>query len=313
MGRPLLFAQISDVHLGPITGFSPRYWNAKRAVGYLNWLRARRHAYSRALADRLVADAWTQGADHLLVTGDLVNLGLPGELAAATRWLESVGSPDRVSVIPGNHDIYSRIGPDAGVARWNAYMTSNEAGRAFAGHHDPFPYVRCFGPVALVAVNSAVETPPAIATGHVGPRQLAHLGDVLAATGAAGLFRLVMIHHPPLPGQARPSRALTDAADVALTLERHGAELVIHGHNHRRMLSFHGARAMPVVGAPSGSLRRSHGSEPLASYHIYRITTGGPRTSVDLVVRGIVAPDGPVVDLERRALVPAPAPADRTG
>ena len=44
--------------------------------------------------------------DHLAVTGDLVNLALDAELELARLWLETLGRPEDVSVVPGNHDAY---------------------------------------------------------------------------------------------------------------------------------------------------------------------------------------------------------------
>ena len=36
--------------------------------------------------------------DHIIVSGDLTNLGLPGEHAAALDWLTALGAPDRVKI-----------------------------------------------------------------------------------------------------------------------------------------------------------------------------------------------------------------------
>src|SRR5215467_8306949 len=112
MAASLTIAQLTDVHLGPIAGFTPRYWNLKRLIGYANWLRNRGSVYQRAVLDRIVADLKAQHPDHIAVTGDLANIGLPQEHINALRWLESLGAPDRVTVIPGNHDIYSRLRSD---------------------------------------------------------------------------------------------------------------------------------------------------------------------------------------------------------
>ena len=57
MKTPFTLAHFSDVHLSPITGFGPRYWNAKRTLGLLNWQRGRKHVHERSVADRLMADA----------------------------------------------------------------------------------------------------------------------------------------------------------------------------------------------------------------------------------------------------------------
>ena len=41
MTETTTLAHISDVHLGPVAGFHPRYWDLKRGLGYLNWHRGR--------------------------------------------------------------------------------------------------------------------------------------------------------------------------------------------------------------------------------------------------------------------------------
>jgi 3',5'-cyclic AMP phosphodiesterase CpdA len=302
MANPFTLAQLSDTHLGPIAGFAPRYWGPKRALGYVNWMRNRRDAYSAAVLERLVADLHAQRPDHVAFTGDLVNIGLPQEHRNALGWLDRLGSPDAVTVIPGNHDIYAHTGSRTPLRLWAAYMQANAAGQAYT--EAAFPFVRVFGKVALVAVNSARPTPPAMAWGRVGRGQLGRLRTVLARLGSQGLFRLVLVHHPPLPGQAGFARGLRDAPALQAVLEASGAELVIHGHNHRNMLAWgHCDRGrILVVGAPSASLNRRHGREPLARYNLYRIECAAPRT-VEMTGRGLAEPGGPVVELERRRFV----------
>ncbi|WP_457825368.1 hypothetical protein, partial [Staphylococcus aureus] len=69
------FAWLSDVHL-PLAGFPLRYWNLKRVLGWLNWQRKRRFIHTREALDLIVADMKAQKPDHILVSGDLINLGL---------------------------------------------------------------------------------------------------------------------------------------------------------------------------------------------------------------------------------------------
>jgi 3',5'-cyclic AMP phosphodiesterase CpdA len=303
MPKPLTIAQLTDVHLGPIRGFTPRHWSLKRLTGYINWQRKRRNAYRREVLDRLVADLRQQAPDHIVVTGDLANIGLPQELIQALDWLQSVGKPGVVSVIPGNHDIYGRLRRDPGTDRWAAYMTSNADGAAWTDSSGDFPYVRLLGRVALIGVNSAIVTPPMIAWGEVGAAQRERLGRVLDKLGQAQLFRLVLIHHPPLPGQAKPARGLRDAAALEKVLTQYGAELVIHGHNHLNSLAWRHSPSgpLPVVGAPSSSLGRPHKHEPLARYNLYRIE--GRPWRIELIGRGLAEPGSQVQELERRVLV----------
>ena len=303
----LTIAHLSDVHLGPIRGFTPRYWNLKRLTGYWNWHGKRRTLYQRSVLDRLVADLQAARPDHIVVTGDLVNIGLPQEHIDALSWLASLGPPDRVTVIPGNHDIYARQ-RDPGTRRWAAYMSSNATGQghlspAGAGPVAEFPFVRRCDGIALIGLNSAVPTPPLIAAGRAGKQQLAALARVLDSTHRAGLFRLLLIHHPPLPGQASRTRGLKDAAALQSLLYRHGVELVIHGHNHRNMLTLQPSASgapIPIVGVPSASLAQRLKGEALARYNLYRIV--GPPWSVALCGRGLADPAGDIVELERRQL-----------
>ena len=302
-------AHLSDVHLGPIRGFTPRFWNLKRLSGYWNWRRRRQADHRRSVLDRLVADLKAQRPDHIVVTGDLANIGLPQEHIDALAWLKGLGPPDRVSVIPGNHDIYARGGRDLGTRRWADYMRSNAEGAPLLGAASAadFPFVRRLGGVALIGLNSAVPTPPLIAAGRAGKEQLARLAKVLDGARGQGLFRLVLIHHPPLPGQASATRGLKDAAVLQGILYAHGAELVIHGHNHLDMLTLQPSAAgtpIPVVGVASASLARRHGREGLARYNLYRIA--GPPWRVALAGRGLADPDGAVVEIEQRWLGETP-------
>lgn len=312
MTSSVTLAHISDVHLSPITGFAPRYWNLKRALGYLNWQRGRIRIHQRCVADLLAADIKSQAVDHIAVSGDLANIGLPGEYRAAKRWLENLGPPDRVSVVPGNHDIYTgRMHGASCLADWAAYMSSDAAPAQRSSTVNGFPFVRRIGNVALIGVNSAVPTPPFVAAGHVGADQIAAVSKILEALRSEeNIFRVVMIHHPPLPGQAPKRRALSDAAEFAAMLQRSGAELVLHGHNHTDTLTWlkSGDTAIPVSGAASGSAAIAHGDEPLARHALFRFDfDAGGRCRIERITRGLTSADGQVVELDRRFLSP-PAP-----
>src|SRR5258708_30807890 len=94
--------------LPPLPSLRLRDLAGKRALGYLNWTRNRRKVHKRDVLDALVSDLQAQEPDHIAITGDLVNLALEAELAPSRAWLESVGAPEPVTVIPGNHDAYVR-------------------------------------------------------------------------------------------------------------------------------------------------------------------------------------------------------------
>jgi 3',5'-cyclic AMP phosphodiesterase CpdA len=298
-------AHISDLHLGPIAGFHPRYWNLKRGLGYLNWQRQRRVVHQRLLADAIAADAVAQKPDHIAVTGDLANIGLPSEYEAALSWLKSVGAPEYVSVVPGNHDIYTaRTHGGSCLETWAPYMCSEPANGP--PRIATFPYVRRIGPLALIGLNSAVPTPSFVASGRLGPAQLEALGTVLQDLGREDAIRVILIHHPPLPGQTPPRRGLEDASEFARIIEEHGAELILHGHNHVDMLAWrtHKQGNIAVVGVASGSAGRLHGNEPLARYNLLHIGRTEGRVSITCTTRGFSDAGGDIVDLARRELSP---------
>ncbi|MGD9785235.1 MAG: metallophosphoesterase [Hyphomicrobiaceae bacterium] len=307
-------AHLSDVHLTPLVGFTPRHWNVKRTLGVINWHRGRRRVHRPDVVDSISRDIALQNPDHIAVTGDLCNVGLPGEYSAALAWLETIGPPGDVSVVPGNHDIYSHLKRHDGVEMWRAYMRSDAFGRDVPGEAAgprAFPYVRRVGCMALIGVNSAVETPPFVAAGEVGTVQRSALARVLDHLRSSGLARIVLIHHPPLPGQAPPRRGLKDAGPLEEVLAEHGAELVLHGHNHRDSIAWchSGAGApVPVVGIASGSAGRRHGNEPLARYNLVRVHRDeAGEFAIEITGRGITAAQGPVGEIERKRLSPGAA------
>jgi 3',5'-cyclic AMP phosphodiesterase CpdA len=311
-GAAFTLAHLSDIHLSPLPAVDLRHWNVKRFLGWLNWQHRRRHVYSRDVLDRIVDDLHAQEPDHIAVTGDLANLGLPAEHAIALDWLGTIGTPDRVTAIPGNHDIYCRIGADLGTERWHPHMSANSAAADHAiaelmGAELPFPFVRRFGRLAIVALNSAVPTRPFYAIGRLGPEQMRRLASILERLGAEGMMRVVLIHHPPLPGLSKKRHDLQDAAEFADVLTRHGAELVLHGHEHREMLTWHPtpARRIPIIGVPSASLALPYKKEPLARYNLYRLLPDANRSRIEMIARGLAAPGGAVVELARRWIDPA--------
>jgi len=259
----------------------------KRILGYLNWHRRRQYVHIRGVADAMVEDIKRQAPDHVAVTGDLVNVSLREEFPAARDWLETLGAPPDVSVVPGNHDTYVSVPWEESLGLWQAYMASDDAGAAHVTHTDHFPYVRLRGRMALIGVSTGVPMPPLIAGGRLGEAQLRALGAILTSLGAEDYYRVIMIHHPPLPGQNTKRKALTDARKLQNVLETHGAELLIHGHNHRDMEATlkTASGTAHVFGVPSASAVDS-GHRPAAQYNIYRVESEGGAHTCHMTVRG---------------------------
>ncbi len=260
---------------------------SKRVLGYANWLRGRRDFHRREVVDLMIADLNAHAPDHTVVTGDLVNLSLEEEFPAARQWLETIGSPPRVTVVPGNHDAYVKVPWSKSLALWQDYMQSDADGASFVKSNEPFPFVRRLGSVAVVGLSSAVPMPPLIAGGKLGDVQLRSLANILKRLGESGLFRIVLIHHPPLPGQNITRKALFDSAEMRNVLAGEGAELVLHGHNHRDMLTMidtpHGTAN--VIGVPSASAA-INGHRPAAQYNLYHVSGTAGAWQCEVEIRG---------------------------
>lgn len=300
-------AQITDVHLPPVLSFKPWIWNLKRSVGMLNWVRNRRDLHLASVAAEIAADAKAQQPDHFAITGDLATLGLPGEFQTGLDWLATLGDVSRISLVPGNHDIYTKGCDVMCLREWAAYMRSDAWGLEVRDGAEDFPYVRRVGRLGIVAINSAVPTRLFVASGRIGQRQMDLLPGILDRIKADGLIRVVLIHHPPLRHQAPQRRALEDAGAFTALLQKHGADLVLHGHNHRDSLEWtpqDGGQRIPVVGLATGSTGREHRHEPLGRYNLYRISGEPGSSRIELITRGLESTAGKVVELRRQVLVP---------
>jgi 3',5'-cyclic AMP phosphodiesterase CpdA len=275
-------AHLSDPHLPPLPALRLGDLMGKRALGYLNWTRNRHKYQRRNVLDALVADLQAQNPDHVAVTGDLVNLALEAEFAPARAWLESVGSPDRVTMVPGNHDAYVRATQHRFAQAWRSYLDGDDAPDGGAA----FPLLRRRGPLALIGVSSAVPTAPLMATGWLGRAQLDALDRMLARLGAEQAFRVLLIHHP-LRSDSRAKR-LTDSDQLLVLLKRHGVELVLHGHDHvHSTIWIDGPDGtIPAVGVPSASAL-AHGRYPAAAYNLFSVVRDGDAWRCEQAVRGI--------------------------
>jgi 3',5'-cyclic AMP phosphodiesterase CpdA len=288
-------AHLSDPHLPPLPAARFAELAGKRVLGYLNWTRRRHKFHRRDVLDTLVSDLQAQSPDQIAVTGDIVNLALEAEFAPSQVWLESIGTPDRVTVIPGNHDAYARVTQHRFAQAWRDYLAGDEADSGV-----PFPFVRRRGPLALIGVSSAVPTPPFMATGKLGPSQLEALERILADLSAEQAFRVLLVHHP-LRSDARMKR-LTDSQALLALLKRYGVELVLHGHDHvHSTIWIEGPQGkIPAIGVPSASAL-AHGRYPAAAYNLFAIEREGAAWRCEQTIRGMI--DGRIKELRQVRLL----------
>lgn len=289
-------AHLSDPHLGPLPDPRFRELLSKRVIGYVNWRRNRAKFMDGGFLEQLIADIRRHEPDHIAVTGDLVNIALDREITAAASWLSALGGSDAVSVVPGNHDAYVPGAIRRAIDAWSAYM------RGDGERHAVFPFVRRRGPVALIGVSTARASGPWFATGRVGARQAKELIDLLAGLGEEGMFRILLIHHPPGRKATSWIKRLTDASRIRAAVKLSGCELVLHGHTHlATQASIEGpAGDVPVICVPSAS-NAPGGKRPSSRYNLFRISPaehGGWNCRME--ERGFETAESGVVSLAER-------------
>ncbi len=256
-------AHLSDPHLGPLPhGAAWRDFALKRLIGGVSWHVKRKGRYLRQISDSLIADIATQHPDHIAMTGDVINIAAHDEFPAAARWLQNLGAPDTVTFVPGNHDCYVPVPYSTGLSHFESYMQGDlklVPPLLHIGGTTAFPFVKLRRNIALIGLSSALPQALHRASGELGQVQLDALAELLPNLRRKGYCRVVLIHHPPLEEQASKRRGLNDAPRLERILKEHGAELVLHGHNHVRSLVYLESQhsAIPISGAPCASLKPS--------------------------------------------------------
>lgn len=285
----LTFAHLSDPHLTSLHGVNWRQLTNKRILGYLSWRHKRRDEHRSEVLEALQRDLERTHPQQIVITGDLTHIGLPDEFRQARRWLDQLGSTDTITVIPGNHDAYINAPWHQTMALWEPYMKSDfvtTADRVEASQ-ELFPSLRVRGPLALIGLSSARASAPFFATGALGQMQMERLSVLLQKTAEQGLFRVVLLHHPPRPEDDKWRKRLTDGARLCELLEQYGAEMVLHGHTHRPMhrLLNYANRQIPVFGVASAS---SIGKKPgrRAQYNVFDIKKQQGGWDIHQTVRG---------------------------
>ncbi len=299
-------AHFSDLHVLSLGGVGwARYMN-KRLTGVANlalrrapleeltgaWRAAaermpvalrKKDVHRTELVREIAREVARRKVDHVVITGDITNLALEPEFAAARAILEGELhlSPRDISIIPGNHDTYTR-----GAVRGRRFSEFfAEYTRDDIGTGVDFPYVKLRGPCAIIGLSSAVPRLPFVAAGELGRVQLDALGAALEHPEVKKRTPVILIHHPPLGPTSKSKMAMEGLRDAPRLLERlRGVPrgLVVHGHLHKRMRSHitTDAGELVVAGAASASLHHRDEAR-MSGFNVYEFDDAGALVSLD--------------------------------
>ena len=217
---------LSDIHVWRYA-FNPLRLFSKRAVGMVELLggRARRFRLERLSA--VIARIKSLEPDHVLITGDLTTTALSSEFRAARLALaELLRDPGRVTVLPGNHDRYTR--GSVRSRKFEAYFGEFASGSTY-------PWLRPLDDdtaiLGLDPTRSHIS-----ARGYLPPDQLAR-AKALIADPAQRPRRLVVACHypvvsPPFYHRELQAKRLKNAPSVRDWLKGVGPHLYCCGHVH---------------------------------------------------------------------------------
>ena len=261
-------AHISDAHLGPMPHISWTKLLSKRLTGYINWQRNRAKQFSPDILSGLIAHMANARPDHIVITGDLINISLEEEITRARSWLESIDTGKNISVICGNHDAYIRGMLEIAFHSWQEYLVGDD--RKPVVNNACFPILRRRGPCSLILLNSALPTKPFDATGLFDQAQAENLEQLLHQE--RDNCRVVLIHHPPLANATAPNKRLIGDQLFRDVILKKGADMVLHGHTHLDTCERIDApgKPVPVICVPAAG-QEINGRKPAAQYNLFEI------------------------------------------
>jgi 3',5'-cyclic AMP phosphodiesterase CpdA len=269
-------AHFSDIHVAYPPHSEPReLLHLKQVLGSANYYiggRSRHFARVDQRIERLLADAESEGSDHLLCTGDITLTSLEREFErCAELYGERLLDPARYTVIPGNHDRYT-----AAAVEERRFERRFEA---LAGGSGDYPRTKKIGGnVTLVLLD--VSRPTLVdSSGLCGDPQLARLGDILTDRTLSSDFVILALHYALLREQGgadRITHRLRDYDRLIALIDREDAhvDLVLHGHLHQSY-SVRTQRRMTVCAGSATDLAFRCG------YNLYDIDAEAKRFTIE--------------------------------
>jgi 3',5'-cyclic AMP phosphodiesterase CpdA len=234
-------AHITDLHLVEHE-YARRSRGDRYRLQFLNT--GRRIDPARRRAKAVAALRVAARADHVVLTGDLTEDGSPAQFEAVAEVLsEAEVAPERVTLVPGNHDLYAA--PDA-FRRALAGPLRRYAATSTAGT------VIDLGAALLLPISTAITQSVWRSAGVL------HAPDVERISSLLRRWRgpLIVAQHHPALGHRNPIRnwidGLCNAAVSAALLALHAHLHVLHGHLHaaaRRRVASERAAQVHCAGA----------------------------------------------------------------
>jgi 3',5'-cyclic AMP phosphodiesterase CpdA len=246
MERPFTIAHLSDLHIS----LDHSRYNIKK---------------TRSLIEYCLR----QGADHIVITGDITANGEKKEFEATRKIFRNYGLLDdrKLSLLFGNHDVYGGVHRAEEILSFPKRCKTTDYDRKMrefreyfhevfdssdqSSSSNSYPFVKIFGVAAIIGANSIARYSrvknPIGSNGEVDNKQFELLRKTLMAEHLRGKRKLVLIHHhfnkihshgsertnSVWDAVERQTMKLRGKRRLLRLFAASGVDLVLHGHVHR--------------------------------------------------------------------------------
>lgn len=199
-------------------------------VNFLSFGREKDAEDRRARLLAAIGAATSAGAAHIVMTGDMTEDGQPDQFEALAEVLEASGvDPERITLVPGNHDLYTDLhawdiamsgplGPWAATSRLGSLIVRDE--------------------VAILPVSTCFKQHYLFSGGRLGSHNARRIDWAAEQARALGCALVVGMHHPVFPHPVSVGTwwdGLRDHHVVSGLLRENPEAFVFHGHIHRKV------------------------------------------------------------------------------
>ena len=219
------------------------------------------------LLSRLFEDISQNECNHISITGDIVENANRREFETVRSIIEKFGylDGDKLSVVPGNHDIFGGVSRDIPVYEFPAHCRDldyqkkefdffnffNESFRNTIRDTEIFPYVKILNDdIIIIGLNSVAPYSevhnPVGTNGKINDLQLKNLLKLFDEFDVSGKFKIVLLHHYfNKPGSMKNDKdhalwlkseqskmKLHNKKVIVDTFRKLKVDVVLHGHNH---------------------------------------------------------------------------------
>ena len=217
---------ISDLHFWHIT-FNPFRLAGKRLFGTASLILSRARKFRMEIMPGVLERVREVKPDHILITGDLTTTSLEEEFRAAHRALSTLAcNPSSLTIIPGNHDRYTR-----GATRGRLF-------EKYFGEYSPaggYPWLKWLACDTAILGLDACRPRRISARGRIGAGQLEKAQELLDGSHPEIKRLLIACHYPAaLPAGVTDPRGhgLEGREHLQRFLARQAPHLYFHGHIH---------------------------------------------------------------------------------